>query len=73
MNKCFTAIRELNIEELEDYLKTGNINVRDDSGKTLLIYSIASLYVTSYRLTIYVKNPVIQLRHNRISTIYSII
>ena len=52
MNKCFTAIRELNIEELEDYLKTGNINVRDDSGKTLLIYSIIYNFEEAFDLLI---------------------
>ena len=52
MNKCFTAIRELNLGELEDFLKTGNINIKDDGGKTLLIYSVIYNFEEAFDLLI---------------------
>ena len=40
MSNAFLAIKNKNIEDLEEYLKLGNINIKDDDGNSLIMHSI---------------------------------
>lgn len=52
MSNAFLAIKNKNIEELEEYLKLGNINIKDDDGKSLLMHSIISDFDLGFDLLI---------------------